>query len=369
MFKFIDVALDERAVLLEKGLPREALAPGRHLRFGFGLKVCKYDVRDLMFRAPPLVRDVLPDAWFDEVSVGTHERAILFLDGVPRAFLRPGVHRFWTVDPAVRLTVLSIDEVMPELTDELIAILPVSEYVDVLVHAHEKGLHYVQGRLVAVLEPGRYALWTHPGSQVEVRSVDMRVMQLQLVGQELMTRDKVTLRLSLTAEYAVEDPALAMHRVASVRDAVYLIVQLAARDFLAGVTLDELLEGRDAMTRALEQTTAPQARAFGVRLERVGVKDVVLPGEMKVLLNRVIEAEKEAAANVILRREETAAMRSLANTARVMADNPILLRLKELESLKEIAEKIGEVRLLMGADGIDKLLPAGLLMGPRTSGD
>ena len=73
----------------------------------------------------------------------------------------------------------------------------------------------------------------------------------------------------------------------------------------------------------------PRAKAFGVRIERVGVKDVVLPGEMKTLLNRVIEAEKEAAANVILRREETAAMRSLANTARVMADHPVLLRLKE----------------------------------------
>jgi len=93
------------------------------------------------------------------------------------------------------------------------------------------------------------------------------------------------------------------------------------------------------------------------------VKDVVLPGEMKALLNRVIEAEKEAAANVILRPEETAATRSLANTAKVMADNPVLLRLKELESLKGIAEEVGEVRLVMGSDSLEKLLPAGLL-GP-----
>jgi regulator of protease activity HflC (stomatin/prohibitin superfamily) len=258
---------------------------------------------------------------------------------------------------------------MPELTDELVAVIPKSEYVDVLVHAHEKALHYVQGRLVGVLEPGRYAPWTHHGSKVDVVKVDMRQVQLPLVGQELMTRDKVTLRLSITAEYAVEDPALATHRVSSVRDAVYLIVQLAARDYVAGVTLDELLGGRDAMTRALADVASPQTRTFGVRLERVGVKDVVLPGEMRILLNRVIEAEKEAAANVILRREETAAMRSLANTARVMADNPVLLRLKELESLKDVAEKIGEVRLLMGADGLDKLLPANLLMGPRVESD
>jgi regulator of protease activity HflC (stomatin/prohibitin superfamily) len=115
------------------------------------------------------------------------------------------------------------------------------------------------------------------------------------------------------------------------------------------------------MTRFLEAETVPRAKAFGVRIERVGVKDVVLPGEMKTLLNRVIEAEKEAAANVILRREETAAMRSLANTARVMADHPVLLRLKELEAMKEIAEKIQEVRVVVGADGMKSLLPAELL--------
>jgi len=98
-----------------------------------------------------------------------------------------------------------------------------------------------------------------------------------------------------------------------------------------------------------------------VRVERIGVKDVVLPGEMKTLLNRVIEAEKEAAANVILRREETAATRSLVNTARLMTDQPILLRLKELEAMKEIAGQIKDVRVVVGSDSFRALLPADLL--------
>src|SRR5258706_7863681 len=115
------------------------------------------------------------------------------------------------------------------------------------------------------------------------------------------------------------------------------------------------------MTRYLRDDAIPKAHRFGVRVERVGIKDVVLPGEMKTLLNRVIEAEKEAAANVILRREETAATRSLANTAKVMAENPVLLRLKELESMKEIASSIKEVRVVVGADGLKSLLPANLL--------
>ena len=176
-----------------------------------------------------------------------------------------------------------------------------------------------------------------------------------------MTRDKVSLRLTLTVEYAVEDPVLATLKVTSVRDSIYLAVQLAAREYVSSVTLDGLLESRDALTTFLEQAVVPKATAFGVRVHRLGVKDIVLPGEMKTLLNRVIEAEKAAAANVILRREETAATRSLVNTARLMADQPILLRLKELEAMKEIAGQIDEVRVVVGADGFQALLPAELL--------
>jgi regulator of protease activity HflC (stomatin/prohibitin superfamily) len=158
---------------------------------------------------------------------------------------------------------------------------------------------------------------------------------------------------------------LATHHIENVRDAVYTAVQLAARGYVAGVTLDELLEGRDAFTRFLAQEVAPKVKAFGVRVDELGVKDVVLPGEMKTLLNRVIEAEKAAAANVISRREETAATRSLVNTARLMSDQPILLRLKELEAMKDIAAQIHEVRIVVGADHLQSLLPSQLLGRPE----
>ena len=180
-----------------------------------------------------------------------------------------------------------------------------------------------------------------------------------------MTRDKVTLRLTLTVEYAIADPALAAHAVQDARDAVYLLAQLAAREYVASVTLDQLLEGRDAMTRFLEEQTVAKAARFGVRIERMGIKDVILPGEMKTLLNRVIEAEKQAVANVVLRREEAAAVRTLANSARVMAEQPILLRLKELEALKDMATRVQELRLVVGADGLEKLLPAQLIAGRK----
>ncbi|MBI3205778.1 MAG: slipin family protein [Myxococcales bacterium] len=361
MFKIIHLRLEDRAVVLKNGLPFRALGPGRHFVWGFGLSTSVWNTDELVFRAQPAVRAVLPRDWFAELELGPRERAVLVKDGRPLVFLRPGVHRYWTVDPTLRVRRFDVEQPLPELTDELGALIPKREIVEATVLESERGLLFVQGKLARVLEPGRHAFWTHPEAEVSVSKLDMRADQDAIVGQELMTRDKVTLRLTLTVEHAVADPVLAATAVANVRNAVYLLVQLAARDYVAGVTLDQLLEGRDAMTRHLMAEVAPKALGFGVRVDRVGVKDVVLPGEMKTLLNRVIEAEKAAAANVILRREEVAATRQLANTVRVMEQSPILLRLKELDALKEIAESIGEVRLVVGADNMKALLPAELL--------
>ena len=360
MFKTIRVKLNERVVIFQDGLPLRAYGPGRYFLWRSHMTEQRWDTDKLVFRALPEVRAVLPESWYEEVKLEAFERGVLYRDGSPALFLRPGVHRYWVVDPSVRLEVHRIADPLPPLTKELEALIPGSEYIDVTVQAHEKGLRFEQGRLMGVLEPGRYKLWTHPEAQTQITTVDLRRTELTIAGQDLMTRDKVTLRLTLTVEYAVEDPVAATQKVTSARDSVYLAAQLAAREYVAAVTLDELLEGRDALTRFLEQHVAPKALGWGVRVERVGVKDVVLPGEMKTLLNRVIEAEKSAAANVILRREETAATRSLVNTARLMADQPILLRLKEFEALKEIAAQIHEVRVVVESECLGALLPAEL---------
>lgn len=363
MWKTIQVPVHERAVVLRHGVPIKALGPGKHFMWGGGLEEIRFKVAELVFDAPAEVRAVIPQRWYVELTVGPRERGVVYRDGRPVRYLRPGVYRVWRVDPSVEARLMSVDEPVPELTDELRAIIPAAELVDVTVKQHERGLKYVQGRFVQLLEPGRYVSWSHPESRVSVQVMDMRQQQLAIQGQELMTRDKVTLRLTLTAEYAPSDAPASAHSVANVRDAVYLAVQLAAREYVAGVTLDEMLEARDAMTRWLETRVRPQALAFGVDVQRVGVKDVVLPGEMKALLNRVIEAEKEAAANVIMRREEAAATRSMANTARAFAENPLLLELKRLESLEKALKGVNEVRIFVNGDGIKQLFGGKVLDG------
>jgi regulator of protease activity HflC (stomatin/prohibitin superfamily) len=351
------VELGTRAALLREGRPDRVLGPGHHAFWGKHNKVLLWNVDDLVFTAQPDVIAMMPQDWYTTVLLGAMQRAVVSRDARPMKFLRPGVHRVWTVNPGVAVAIYDVNDKAPELTDELRAVIPTAEIVEAQVRQYERGLKYVQGTFEGMLEPGRYTFWNHPGSRVAVTVIDTRVQQLKIEGQELMTRDKVTLRLTLTAEYAPSDASMTQHSVADVKEALYLAVQLAAREYVSGVTLDELLEARDTLTRYLETQVMPRAETFGVRVHRVGVKDVILPGEMKTLLNKVIEAEKAAAANVILRREDAAATRNMANTAKVIAENPVLMRLKELETMKEMAEKIDEIKLVMGADGLKNLLP------------
>jgi regulator of protease activity HflC (stomatin/prohibitin superfamily) len=349
--------LNQRAVLMRDGVPDRVLGPGHHAFWGKHNKLAIWNLDDLVFLAQPDVTAMLPPHWYTTVTLGPTQRAVLFRDERPVKFLRPGVHRIWTLNPNVAVQLYDVTGPVPDLTDELRAVIPAAEIVEATVRQFERGLQYTQGRFTALLEPGRHVFWNHPGAKVTINVLDTRVQQLKVEGQELMTKDKVTLRLTLTAEYAPTDAPTTVHAVADVKDALYLAVQLAAREFVSGVTLDELLEQRDTLTRYLEAQVLPRAEMFGVRVHRVGVKDVILPGEMKTLLNKVIEAEKAAAANVIMRREDAAATRNMANTAKVIAENPVLMRLKELETMKDIAQQIDEIKLVVGADGLKHLLP------------
>jgi len=355
MFITHQVALHERAVIFQHGLPRRALGPGRHTVWGLSLTVETFDTRELLVDLPDEVRAVFGADTFGEARIAPHERGVLFRRERPEVFLEPGLHRYWAIDPTIELHVYDTGEPVPDVTDDLLLLLPQSDVVQATVLEYQRGLLYVNGRFERVLTPGRYAFWTRIAAPVSVRLIDMRRKQLNVAGQELMTRDKVTLRLSMAVDFAPADPETAPHTIADPDGALYTLAQLALREHVATVTLDELLEGREALAKYLRHRTETDALRFGLKVLSIGVKDIVLPGEMKALLNRVIEAEKQAMANVILRKEEAAATRTMANAAKVMADNPVLLRLKELEAVERIAAQVGEVKLTVGDDGVTGL--------------
>ena len=151
-----------------------------------------------------------------------------------------------------------------------------------------------------------------------------------------MTTDKVTLRVNLVVTYQVTDVELAVTAVSDYAQALYRQAQLVLREAVGARQLDKLLTDKDAVGRELRDALASRAKEFGVSVRSVGLRDIILPGDMKLILNQVIEAQKQAEANLIRRREETAAARSQANTAKLVADNPALARMKELEALQEI---------------------------------
>ncbi len=171
MFKVITVKERERVVVIRDGIAVRALAPGRHMVWGRTLSFIRFAIDAILFRASPEVRDRLPHCWYSEVALNSRQRALLVRHGVPQVFLRPGVHRYWNLDASVELVLLSVDEELPELTDELLAILPRNEYVQATVRQHQRGLEYVQGRFTRMLEPGYHAYWKYPEARVRIEIV------------------------------------------------------------------------------------------------------------------------------------------------------------------------------------------------------
>ncbi|WP_242101703.1 slipin family protein [Lysobacter sp. M2-1] len=227
--------------------------------------------------------------------------------------------------------------------------------VSLVVPEENAGLLFIDGKLVRTLAPGAYAFWNFQ-KNVGVELVELRVQSMEVSGQELLTRDKVSLRVNLAASIRVADPVAARTKVAKYGDYVYRELQYGLRKAISAKTLDELLGDKASLDADIFGYVRGRVNDLGVDVLGVGVKDVILPGEMKDILNSVVQAEKAAQANVIRRREEANATRSLLNTAKLIEESPVLMRLKELEALEKVTEKIDKLTVFGGLDGVMKQL-------------
>jgi regulator of protease activity HflC (stomatin/prohibitin superfamily) len=272
------------------------------------------------------------------VELGADERALVWKDGRLGWILGPGRHAFWKRPYRVEVETFDVTALTfehPKL--EAVLTHPDSaRHLDgVRVHAHERVLLFREGELINQLGPGLHVFWKGAG-QVTWKPIDLREQVADVAGQEIMTADKVTLRVNLVATYQVTDPVKAVTVVSDYAQALYRQAQLALRAAVGTRPLDRLLADKDAVGREVREALMARAAEFGVTMRGIGLRDIILPGDMKSILNQVIEAEKQAEANLIRRREETAAARSQANTAKLLAENPVLARMKELEALQEI---------------------------------
>lgn len=311
-----------------------------------------------------LVKDQAPLSaqYFQVIELGEREVGLVYKNGKLTNVLAPGTRQlYWRGPIEVRVEAVSIGEDFAVPRDKLDLIArarpgslaqAVANIVYVVEVADEfVGLLFVNGEFVKTLKPGLYAYWKF-NRAVKVEQVDTRLQAMEVAGQEILTKDKVSLRVNLAAAYQIADAVKARKGLADFTGYLYRELQFALRQAIGARTLDALLGNKGELDQVIFEAVRAKAGAYGMVVASVGVKDVILPGDMKDILNQVVQAEKAAQANIIKRREETAATRSLLNTARLMGENPILLRLKELESLEKVTEKIDKLTVFGGLEGV-----------------
>lgn len=368
-FQRITIQKNERGILLRNGDFERVLHGGKHwlLAMGDTLTVERFALNKPAFQHP-LADDLLAQApevvaaEFVAVQLGEHEAGLRSENGVLVEILPPATRAlYWK--GMVETTVQTVDvreqlelpaELVMRLTQSKLRSKPIqtlSGVLQVQVPDGHVGLLQVNGEVLRQLPAGNYAFWRY-GRQVEVALVDTRLQSQEVSGQEIMTRDKVSLRLNLHASYHFSDVRTAHAKLPKPADHLYRELQFALRAAVGTKTLDELLADKTSLDAEVMGQMAEKLQGFGMVLDSVGVKDIVLPGDMKVILTQVVQAEKQAEANLIRRREETAATRSLLNTAKVMENNPVALRMKELETLERVAERIDKISVFGGLDQV-----------------
>jgi len=368
--KSITIAQHERGLLFRNRSFEAVLEPGVHRIFD-PLKRTEVQVYDLTVpefehaRVDFLLEEAREtmDKYFTVVQIGNTEVGVVYKTGKVTGVLAPGARQlYWRGPIEVRVDRQDISREF-ELAKSLAKLLvrakqPLATGVADAVSAAEVpdtaiGLLIVDGELAQVLQPGLHAFWKYQRA-LKIELVDRRVQAMEVAGQEILTRDKVSLRVNLTALWQVLDAVKARSTLTNFVEFLYKEMQFALREAVGARTLDELLGDKGALDREIGDAVRPKVEEHGLAVQSVGVKDVILPGEMKTILNQVVEAEKVAQANLIRRREETAATRSLLNTARLMDENPTLLRMKELETLEKVTEKIDKLTVFGGLDGVLK---------------
>ena len=366
MIKKISVRKDQLALLSRNGDYYKVLPAGEHLLPWLNTP----EVLLIMLDGSE-VPDVLADylrrfqpEWVERYCVvadlSETEAGALYMDGILQEILPPSTRRlYWRVEDDLTLVRMNTQQVQVQ-TEVMNAVLQPRRkgavkgrdaILTVQVPAWHVGMLKIDGETQALLPPGLTAYWKI-NHLVEAEVVDTRLQVLEVSGQEILTKDKVNLRINLAANWRYSDVLLAFSQLTKPIDHLYRELQFALREAVGTRTLDELLEDKQVIDDVVSEQVKSRMLPFGMEIASLGVKDIVLPGDMKNILAQLVEAEKSAQANVIRRREETAATRSLLNTAKVMENNPVALRLKELETLERVAERIDNISVFGGLDQV-----------------
>ena len=358
MMKRFETHSYEAGLVFRKGEFRGVLVAGIHWFFD---PLNRLKVQIVSRREPWLahekldlmVRSGLLEGRAEVLDLKDHQRALVWIDGRFSRILPAGLYAWWTGLKDVRVEVVDARNVRFEHGQfrQIARVGAAMRMIDLCtVDREHAGVLFIDGQFVETLGPGEYAFWKGE-AEARVVEVDLRQTMVDISGQEIMTADKVTLRMNAVVTYRVADPHQAVTQTDDVRQALYRESQLVLRSVVGARELDSFLTDREAVVEELETGIRARGAVLGLDIDSAGIRDVILPGDMKELMNRVMEARKAAEANLIARREETAAIRSQANSAKLLGENPVLMRMRELEVLEKIATT-GELKIVLGEKGL-----------------
>lgn len=351
---------NQRGLLFKNGRFIEYLKPGKHKRFGRAFRVALLHTAeefcvenfslDVFMKDQTLVKDL------ELIHVENEHIALHFIDGKFAQVLTSGKYAFWNVHETHTFQIVDIKnaEVTDDIPKYLFAYIPAAHYLKVEVADFQRALLTYDGKFVRLLQPGTYYFWKN-SINVAVYLVDTRAQLMDIAGQEILTRDKVSLRINFVCSYKITDYVKIHTEITDFERQIYIALQLALREYVGKYRLDEILENKNQMGEAILLRLREKQADYFVTFEDAGVKDIILPGEIREIMNTVLVAEKKAQANVITRREEVASTRSLLNTAKLMEENKTLYKLKELEFLERICDNVGNISLGGGGDLLTQL--------------
>ncbi|MGJ1205440.1 slipin family protein [Sphingobacterium lactis] len=357
--KKVTINTNEVGFVVKNNAVVRVLTAGKYW-LGFAEQIQKYDMAK-PFHTPYDVDVLLQISGFSElvevVEVLDNEIGIVYANGNFKQTLTSGRYLFWKglQELSFQKEDISTIEISKAICKNLLEKQSLAFYVrQYKIEPSEKGLLFVDGAFEKVLEAGTYYWWKN-ATTIAVTKADIRLTTMEIAGQEILTKDKAQIRINFSVQYQVVDIIKALLENKDFEKQLYTLLQLALRSFIGRLTLDELMENKSAINEHILAEVTSQAELLGVKIFNSGMKDVILPGDIREIMNQVLVAEKRAQANIITRREETASTRSLLNTAKLMEDNAMLFKLKEMEYVEKIAEKINSISVSGNGQIVDQL--------------
>ena len=358
MLKRVTIRSYEYGLYFRRGEFQRLLTPGKYwfVDLGRNVQVDIVSQRDPWLQHEKLdviVKSGVLEEHAEVLDLKDHQRALVWIDGRFQQILSSGLYAYWKGFKDVKVEIVDGTQARFQHAKlkTILRSANVSQVLDLCtIERNHVGVFFQDGDYVETLSPGPYAFWKQIADS-KVVEVDTREQTLDIGGQDIMTKDKVTLRVNALVTYRISDAHQAVTTVDGATQALYRETQLALRAVVGTRDLDEFLVAKDAIVSEIEEHIRRRAQEWGLVVASVGIRDVILPGDMKDLMNKVTEAKKEAEARLITRREETAAMRSQANTAKLLSDNPTLMRLRELEVLEKVAAS-GNLNVVLGEKGL-----------------